>query len=88
MTKYPTEWAYGLPRGSIADKNTSYMLSITDDKKKTRTINYKILNFTSKEDCLTHVESDYVTSVIVTTNIMLKIKLRQNTILMELMESN
>lgn len=56
MHKYPTEWSYGIPRGSIADKKTRYMLRITAPGGKTITNSYKISDFKSKVLCLEHTE--------------------------------
>jgi hypothetical protein len=53
---YPTEWSHGIPRGSIADKKTSYMLRITAPGGKTITNSYKISDFKSKALCLAHAE--------------------------------
>jgi hypothetical protein len=59
MTTYPTQWTNEIPRGSIADKNTSYMLRISDGKK-IHTTSYSINDFPSKEECLKHVEKERI----------------------------
>ncbi len=33
MTKYPTPWSYGIPRGSIRDCETIIYLEFTEGKK-------------------------------------------------------
>ena len=58
--KYPTKWAYGIPRGSISDRRTSLILRLPDDKKKPKYFNYPIGNYDSKEECMEDVEKQKV----------------------------
>jgi hypothetical protein len=55
MIKYPTEWSYGIPRGSIRDRNTSIRLEINSGKKKYNET-FIVSKFKSKKECLKHVE--------------------------------
>ncbi|XWV26252.1 HNH endonuclease [Tupanvirus soda lake] len=59
MTKYPTDWAYGIPRGSISDRKTSLSLRISNGKK-VYNFSYPISNFSSKTECLKHVEQERI----------------------------
>lgn len=52
-TAYPTEWAYGLPRGYILDRGTNYMIGVQNPKtKKKETFCFSIKDYDSKEECL------------------------------------
>ncbi|XWV25002.1 HNH endonuclease [Tupanvirus deep ocean] len=59
MTKYPTAWAYGIPRGSISDRRTSLSLRISNGKK-VYNFSYPISNFASKAECLKLVEQEKI----------------------------
>lgn len=57
MPKYPTEWSYGIPRGSVNYRKTNYILRISLGKDKDGlAFTFKIKDFASKEECEAHVE--------------------------------
>lgn len=57
--KYPTDWAYGIPRGSILDRRTNLSLRILNGNK-VHNFSYSIGNFESKEECLKFVEKEKI----------------------------
>jgi hypothetical protein len=57
--KYPTVWAYGMPRGWITDRRTNLLLSFSKGKKR-HSFTYSVGNFDSKEECMKHVENEKI----------------------------
>ena len=57
--KYPTDWAYGISRGSISDRRTSLLLTFSNGKK-VHNFSYSIGDFESKKKCLKFVEKEKI----------------------------
>lgn len=60
MSKYPTEWSHGIPRGYIVDRGSNFLLNITDKNGKPHRYTYKCAIFKTKAACLKHVEGEKI----------------------------
>lgn len=57
MTKYPTPWAFGIPRGSINDRKTNYFLRISKGKD-VKCYTFMVSQYGSRDACLKKAEKE------------------------------